>query len=274
MPIRVECACGAALKVPETMAGRRVRCPKCAQPVAVPAGDVAAPDPPAPAAGPTRPCPYCAEPIQVAALVCRYCKSRLGPGGPGPGPRPAANRDLPMEAHVQAIAIWYRIGGVLTGLAGLLFLVTGAMGGSSAGTEIMLLGLMVAGMGVLIYRLGHHLGKLSNAARIAGGVLAVVGLGIQALQLLMIVAGSAPRGQSPGVAFALGLLQMGYSGALAWALFNARSSAICSEPYRQVVRQSPGERPPTYASPFFWGPFALVGVASVFGFIGGLSRMR
>jgi hypothetical protein len=179
-----------------------------------------------------------------------------------------------MEAHVQAIAIWYRIGGVLAGLAGLLILAGGAMGGSAAGAALMFAGLVVAGMGVLIYVLGHHLAKYSNVARIIGGVLAVLGLGMQGIQLLTIVAGAAPAGQSAGVAFALGLLQMGYNGALAWALFNARSSAICTEPYRQAVQQSPGERPPTYASPFFWGPFALVGVAFVFGFIGGLSRMR
>ena len=29
----------------------------------------------------TRPCPFCAETIQTAAVICRFCKSDLRPGG-------------------------------------------------------------------------------------------------------------------------------------------------------------------------------------------------
>src|SRR4051812_7209716 len=47
MPIPVRCACGNAFRVPDHLAGKRVRCPKCAHPVPVP---VAAPAPVGPVA--------------------------------------------------------------------------------------------------------------------------------------------------------------------------------------------------------------------------------
>lgn len=37
MPLRVSCQCGVALNVPETMAGKGVKCPKCQSVIAVPA---------------------------------------------------------------------------------------------------------------------------------------------------------------------------------------------------------------------------------------------
>lgn len=40
MSIAVACACGAKLKAPDTAAGKRVKCPKCGDPIAVPAAEV------------------------------------------------------------------------------------------------------------------------------------------------------------------------------------------------------------------------------------------
>lgn len=39
MPVAVACPCGAKLRVPDAAAGKRVKCPKCGNPVAVPAAE-------------------------------------------------------------------------------------------------------------------------------------------------------------------------------------------------------------------------------------------
>src|SRR6185436_18452823 len=54
MPIKVTCACGAAFAAKDELAGRAVKCPKCQQPLKIPAagGAPAAPKKPAPAPAP------------------------------------------------------------------------------------------------------------------------------------------------------------------------------------------------------------------------------
>lgn len=47
MPLSLSCPCGAKLNVPDTAAGKRVRCPKCGDPIAVPADIDDEPVPPA-----------------------------------------------------------------------------------------------------------------------------------------------------------------------------------------------------------------------------------
>jgi len=106
MPIKVQCACGAAFAAKDELAGRTVKCPKCQQPLAIPAG--AAPAVAAKAAQPAAPrqvgaplpsqaaapppggdlfseaglhgmqagmvaCPGCASPMPVQAVVCIRC---------------------------------------------------------------------------------------------------------------------------------------------------------------------------------------------------------
>ncbi len=68
--------CGRATRVPPSFAGRRGRCPRCREWVAVP-GPGEEPLPPLPAEDPrpddARPCPACGEPIRAAAKKCRHC---------------------------------------------------------------------------------------------------------------------------------------------------------------------------------------------------------
>lgn len=47
--IRVDCACGAALRAPATAAGKRIKCPKCGEAIPVPTADEARPPAPPPA---------------------------------------------------------------------------------------------------------------------------------------------------------------------------------------------------------------------------------
>src|SRR5262245_9812971 len=111
MPIKVQCACGAAFAAKDELAGRTVKCPKCQQPLAIPAAG-AAPVVAAVAARPAQPaaqrqmgaplpsqaapaqhpggdlfaeaglhaqqagmvpCPGCTNPMPVAAIVCIKC---------------------------------------------------------------------------------------------------------------------------------------------------------------------------------------------------------
>ncbi len=58
-----------------------------------------------------RACPYCAEQIQDAAVVCRFCKSRLDGGPPEPAPPAAPGLGerllLPVGRSGWAIAAGY-----------------------------------------------------------------------------------------------------------------------------------------------------------------------
>jgi hypothetical protein len=105
MPIKVQCACGAAFAAKDELAGRTVKCPKCQQPLAIPAAgaapvaavaaaaprQMAAPLPSqaAPAPHPAgdlfaeaglhaqqagmMPCPGCTNPMPMNAVVCIKC---------------------------------------------------------------------------------------------------------------------------------------------------------------------------------------------------------
>ncbi|MFO0902780.1 MAG: zinc ribbon domain-containing protein [Pirellulales bacterium] len=91
MPIKVACRCGAAFAAPDHYAGKTVKCPKCAQPLTVPA-PVAAPQlPPLDSglsslldeaginqSGPS--CPQCQAPIAPNAALCTKCGFNLATG--------------------------------------------------------------------------------------------------------------------------------------------------------------------------------------------------
>jgi predicted Zn finger-like uncharacterized protein len=101
MPQIIHCpGCGAPLRVREELAGKNVKCPKCAHVVPVPrppaaheAADVTPVGPPPVAAEPKtaeapeevrpagkprmRECPSCGERNPVAARKCRYCRAWL-----------------------------------------------------------------------------------------------------------------------------------------------------------------------------------------------------
>lgn len=114
MPIKVACKCGQAFSVKDELAGKTLKCPKCQQPLAIPAS--AAPSPakgatPVASGAPARPaaaakgapvaanpmaglfeeagfkehqgprCPQCAEPLkQPTAVLCTHCGFHLQSG--------------------------------------------------------------------------------------------------------------------------------------------------------------------------------------------------
>lgn len=104
MPIAVQCSCGQRLNVPDNLAGKQGKCPKCQQLIRIPAAQPAAPvaaTPPAPRAsapaavdpglaglleeagvgkktGPT--CPRCETPIGRGAILCTKCGLNFSTG--------------------------------------------------------------------------------------------------------------------------------------------------------------------------------------------------
>ena len=96
MPIRVDCAsCGKKLQVPDSTAGKRVKCPGCQAVLVVPSAGVMETEPAgiaesrpsraevddAPEAGDSgkKPCPMCGEMIAAAANKCRFCGEIFDP---------------------------------------------------------------------------------------------------------------------------------------------------------------------------------------------------
>ena len=108
MPIKVTCQCGQSFNAKDELAGKAVKCPKCQQPLRIPAAanpaakapaaKASAAKKPAPPSDPlgggsmfdevglkqhaagTRPCPGCAEPLPQEAVVCVKCgyNTKLG----------------------------------------------------------------------------------------------------------------------------------------------------------------------------------------------------
>lgn len=93
MSTTINCpGCQTPLRLRDDMAGKKIKCPRCATVVTVPAegavvvevvpaGEEITAEPPAPKAkrqaAATRPCPECGEPVALTASRCRYCKAPL-----------------------------------------------------------------------------------------------------------------------------------------------------------------------------------------------------
>ena len=188
----------------------------------------------------TRICPKCSRPLREGKRVCLYCNPR------SPGKKSAVDaarsRDLKMEAHIRAIAIWYRVFGVVYGGCFLLaFFITLAKGVGIQTQGVLGLGVVVC---VLSYLVGHFLKRYSDPARIISGILAIVAGGSLFIQAM------AAGGE--GSIFTAGLII--YYGFVCWALFSRRARKICSGKYRKVSERTAYVVPKTFHSPFFWAP--------------------
>ena len=100
MPIRVICQCGQALNVPDTLAGKGVKCPKCQVAVRVPAatgGGAATPTTagkPSTAGNPAAAGKPAAAGVPAAAGKTAAAGKIVGKGGAGAGPGPDALSSL------------------------------------------------------------------------------------------------------------------------------------------------------------------------------------
>jgi hypothetical protein len=190
-------------------------------------------------------------------------------------------RDLAMEGHLKALALWYRIGGGIAFFFGLWMIIAGG-GSSSHGSGLgRALGEVAFVIGIVIvlasaggFVLGHFLGRFANGARITAGVFGAIGM---ASQLLNTCVGTFAGRRGPNVAALFsGVLSLGWSAAILWVLFNNRSSEICTPRYRELIARTPDMKPRTFQSPFFWVPLIIIGLGVGCGLIAvaSLSSMR
>jgi hypothetical protein len=87
MPIKVACSCGQSFAAPDNLAGRTVKCPKCSQPLSIPAvqpqqpaapvsggvADLLAEEGLAAKAGSGPQCPSCNSPMPPHGFICVQC---------------------------------------------------------------------------------------------------------------------------------------------------------------------------------------------------------
>ena len=84
MPIKVKCKCGKILSAPDTLAGKKAKCPKCKQIIQIPTPAVdRAPSPPPVAqrtASPGKKCPGCGKTYPADVVICTSCGINLQTG--------------------------------------------------------------------------------------------------------------------------------------------------------------------------------------------------
>lgn len=212
-------------------------------------------------------CPYCKEEIRASAVKCRHCSEDLSPSAaPGGG-----RRDLRMEGHISAIALWFRVGPLA--IVGLVMIATLSFGGGPSADALPVLILPIAILAGF-YAVGHFLSRYANGARITAMIL----LGLwPVFQFLSISSMASRSNRYGGPESSFLCIQMAIVLAMALppliVLAMGKSAQICTEEYRRIVERSPGEKPFTYSSPFFYLPAGLLGLG-ILGLISNLSNMR
>ena len=157
------------------------------------------------------------------------------------------SRALKTEAHLQAIALWYRVYGVLFGALFLLALLLMVRVGVDP-LRIGIVGACIAPC-ILSYVLGRLLKRYSNVARVVAGILAAIAAVSTAISAV-------PPEDTFTLLAAAGLVV--YYGAATWVLFSRRARRICSERYAELVARSAFVKPKMFNSPFFWIPMILI----------------
>jgi hypothetical protein len=222
-------------------------------------------------------CDSCGANVK-SSVLCPICGAGQ-PGVDGAHLEMALRRDLIMEAHLGALAIWYRVGAVL-GVVGALAIVVGLGaaasglrnldGGGAWGTGGALFAGALGWMAMLMvavsagsYVMGHYLARYVNAARVAAGVIAVLGLVLTVVRTgftIYVVERAYDLygggrygygGPSLGGIIFWALVTIMWSIAVTWALLSRRSATVCTPEYRTIVARTRELKAPTFKSPFF-----------------------
>jgi hypothetical protein len=224
-------------------------------------------------------CDTCGRPNKSNPIICETCGA-AAPGADESQVSLALQRDLSMEAHLRALAFWYRVGAVLmvvfgVAMVGLTGFVASAFLGESplhrsgamfAGVlGYMLTFMLAAAAGSWV--LGHFLSRFANGARIAAAVLTLVSLGLVGVRFVLTAVlysrmsymyFARPSLAGPIASFMLSAIWMI---AIAWTLFSSRAAQVCAPTYRTIVARTATMKAPMVKSPFFVIP--LVGMILV-----------
>jgi hypothetical protein len=195
------------------------------------------------AGGERRPCFDCNLINAAGAAACEHCGADLRDV--------PLRRDLKMEAHLSAIAMWIHICGYLTALIGLILVMMKFTRFETYRIINNLGDLPLPGIGLASILVGVYLARFSNFARITAGILTALAMMVQ-----MIILSSSPYDTW---LFLRSFSFMVCVGAVLGPLIDRRAAVVCSEGYRGLVDFRRGVPPGTYRSPFLWVP--LVGVA-------------
>ena len=239
-------------------------------------------------------CEQCGRSVTSNSLMCDLCGS-AAPGADAAKVALGGQRDLIMEAHLRALAIWQRVGAVLMAVAavwlvGALALSSsrfGQFGGFIGGVGTVMAAIFLA-MAIGSWVLGHFLSRYSNGARITAGVLTSISLAWQVVSTGFALFarpsyaydeygsryGGYGHSSGAGMWTVLSfLLIVIWMSSVLWALFNRRSSKICTPEYRDIVAKTPELVPSTLKSPYFIIPAALTGFVLLLALVVILPRM-
>jgi hypothetical protein len=222
-------------------------------------------------------CDQCHKNVTSNPLICDAC----GAAAPGADPDTVAialQRDLAIEAHLRALALWHRIGAVLVAVIAIAVMVQSGIVASRLSAEGLgdAVGLWLSGATVWVcsivlamcagsYVLGHFLARYVDAARIVAGVLAVIELVLAVVRTCGSLALQShrysPYGSSSAGTILAFLLNVVWTSCVAWVLLSSRAAHVCRPQYRTLVARTPALQPPTYRSPFFLIPTIVVALA-------------
>ncbi|MDB4967466.1 MAG: hypothetical protein JWN44_3155 [Myxococcales bacterium] len=231
-------------------------------------------------------CDTCGRPNKSNPLICETCGA-AAPGADAGQVSLALQRDLTMEAHLRALAFWYRAGAVLLIAGGVSLLGlfgwlgstvmrdTSAWRGSGAmwAGAIGYLATFVLAAAAGSWVLGHFLARFVNGARIAAGILTLVSLLVAGGRFVFTAIiysrvsddlyGGSMYFSRPSLAgpIATFILSTIWSVAIAYTLFSGRAAQVCAPAYRTIVARTAAMRAPMAKSAFFVIP--LVGTMLV-----------
>lgn len=261
--IAIECTCGKRGFIAARLAGRKVRCTGCGQPVRVPAAsgsevsappsderlELMAPSVAPSAAGGLDLLPEVTRTFHDPAALSRQ---RREPAGVGEAPRKKRSgtglrRDPDWERHVRGIAFWPMFTGVV------------CLAGTGVGAVAVLMSalplrfvfafvLSMLAVSALHGAYGFFLWRYNGVARV---LHLVVSGAMTALGMIALI-------QVPGVAMKIvTLLELAWPAATFAVLMDPRAGTICTAPYRTLVRRTPNVRVAWWTSPFFYVPIVL-----------------
>lgn len=270
--IAIECTCGRRGSISSRLAGRKVRCTGCGEPVRVPTASGSAPAARGssevssavvtiPSAAPAKG----GDSLDLMPEVTRpfhepmVTRQRRAPADADEAPRKRRGssghrRDVDWERHLRGIAIWPMISGVL-GVALVFigtFLLLLAKDTPIGFVAVFAIGVFAAS--ALQFAYGYFLWAYGETARVLHLVFSGVATALGLLSVIGV----------PGTTMkVLTMMELAWPAAMFAVLLSPRAATICSGPYRTLVARTPRVSVAWWTSPFFYLPIVLTALAAL-----------